>query len=110
MKGFLAGVAIVALAFVAFLTFGVPIPALAGFKPGGMINQGQPPINHQNSSGATAATSATSGAGAMNCYPDPQNPRYKCIPRDRGGNVGQLGSVIPADYQGLPSSGYFEGR
>jgi hypothetical protein len=108
MKGFLAGVAIVALAF---LKFGAPIPALAGFRPGGMINQGQQgTINRQNSSGATATTSATSGARAMNCYPDPQNPRYKCIPRDRGGDVGQLGSVIPDDYQGLPSSGYFEGR
>jgi hypothetical protein len=104
-KGFLAGVAIVALAFFALLKFGVPISALA-FTPGGMINQGQQAsIYHQNSSGATATKS---GAGAINCYPDPKNPRYKCIPRDRNGNAGQLGSVIPDDYQGLPSSGFFK--
>jgi hypothetical protein len=109
-KGFFAGVVIVVLAFVAFLTFGASIPTLAAFRPGGMINQGQGVINRQNISGATATTSPTNGAEAMNCYPDPQNPRYKCIPRDRDGNAGQLGSVIPDDYQGLPSSGYFEGR
>lgn len=38
----------------------------------------------------------------INCHPTRQNPRFRCIPRDGNGNIGQLGNVLPPEYPNLP--------
>jgi hypothetical protein len=54
----------------------------------------------QSSQGVVAPNSFDGAQGG--CHPTRENPRFRCIPRDRNGNVQQLGAGLPSEYSGLP--------
>lgn len=37
------------------------------------------------------------------CHPTKSNPKFRCIPRDKHGNVVQLGGELPDEYVDLPN-------
>jgi hypothetical protein len=45
----------------------------------------------------------TGSARGGGCFPTAESPRYRCIPRDSNGNVGQLGGVLPEEFANLPA-------
>ena len=54
------------------------------------------------------STGAAVQSNPSKCFPGPQNPGFKCIPRDRRGNVMQLdidGAGLPGENAGLPILG-----
>lgn len=74
---------------------------------GGQSQRGVAPSSFDDSGayggGYGASQGAPQGGG---CHPTRENPRFRCIPRDRNGNVGQIGSALPPEYSGLPNQGY----
>lgn len=43
-------------------------------------------------------------AGAGNrCFPTAQSPTLKCIPRNKNGQICQVGDCLPAEFERLPS-------
>ena len=71
-----------------------------------------PPSVMQGVQSALPADQATPlNSPGSRCLPTAQSRGFRCIPRDRAGNVGQLGgSEIPAENEGLPAGYYGGGR
>lgn len=50
-----------------------------------------------------ARSTRSGGSRGGDCFPTADSPRYRCVPRDAAGNVGQLGSILPEEYPNLPA-------